>query len=188
MRKQAERDLKSFFKVIWAWEDDKEEHWLEQKALQGWHLVEVAPFFYKFKRESPRRVIYRLDYKGTLDKDYQEYLSIFQDSGWELVTRMSNWHYYRFEPDNNSVPELYSSNRTQAEKYRRLVIGLVIPLAVLGITFNSTTARLINPGDGMLQALYFAGFIARLLIMAFLMYGLIRLILKIRRLQSEPKE
>lgn len=188
MGKQDVRDIKSVFKVIFAWEDEKEERWLEQQAQQGWHLVEVAPFFYKFKRELPRRVIYRLDYKGTFDKDYQEYSSLFNDSGWELVAKMSNWHYYRLEPGNDRVPELYSSNRTKAEKYRRLLIGLLIPMAVLAMTLNPIYSRHFDEQKSVLQAIYFSSVVLRFLIMALLLYGLIRIVRKIRRLESESKE
>jgi hypothetical protein len=188
MKKQTEKQTKSVFKVIWAWQDEKEEQWLEQQALQGWHLIEVAPFFYRFQRGMPRRVIYRLDYKGTLDKDYQEYLTIFQDSGWELVTRLSNWHYYRLEPENDRVPELYSSNRTKAEKYRRLLIGLLIPMALLAWTLNPIYSSHFEDHNGVLQAIYFASVVLRFVIMAFLLYGLIRIIRRIHKLESDPRE
>ena len=188
MKKQAEENMTTFFKVIWAWEDEKEENWLEQQALQGWNLVEVAPFFYKFKREKPRKVVYRLDYKGTLDKDYQEYLSIFRDSGWELVTRMSNWHYYRLEPDNNTIPDLYNTNRTKAQKYRRLLVSLIPIFFILVFTFNTIRLpREIHDG-GIVDWIYFVGFILRLLISVFLVYGFIRIAIKIRKLESSSLE
>ena len=82
-------------------------------------------------------MVYRLDYKLTLDKDYQEYRQIFTDAGWELVCVMSNWHYYRILPENDKVPEIYNDNRSKAAKYQRLLVLFLILLPT--IIFIRTT-------------------------------------------------
>ena len=85
-------------------------------------------------------MVYRLDYKLTLDKDYQEYRQIFADAGWELVCVMSNWHYYRILPENDKVPEIYSDNRSKAAKYQRLLVLFLILLPMM-ILYRTTVTN-----------------------------------------------
>lgn len=118
------------FKIFWAWQDEEEEKWLEEQSRAGRHLGEVIPFYYTFTRGEPIPYTYRLDFKNTLDKDYPEYQTIFNDSGWELVVVMSNWHYYRIRPDNEKVPEIYNDNHSKSIKYQRL-LGIFLPLFVV---------------------------------------------------------
>jgi hypothetical protein len=126
-------ETKTVLKAIFAWEDDKEERWLEEMSMQGWHLTGTVPYTYYFQKGESKRMVYRLDYKITLDKDYQEYRQIFADAGWELVCVMSNWHYYRILPENDSVPEIYNDNRSKAAKYQRLLVMLLPLLSILWI-------------------------------------------------------
>jgi len=188
MTQSEDRETKTFFKVFWAWEDEKEEQWLEEQALQGYHLLSVAPFFYEFEKGPSQQVKYRLDYKVTVDKDYQEYQSLFQDSNWELVTRMSNWHYYRVDLENKEVPELYSSNRTKAQKYRRLLAGLFPSIVILFVVINPTLYRSSSESSGVFGTIYQIAHIFFILILFFLIYGVIRILTIIRKLESETRE
>ncbi len=112
------------FKIFLPWQDEKEEKWLEEMSAKGWVLESVIPFFYSFRGGSHEQTIIRLDYKNSWDKDYQEYLAAFRDAGWTLQTTLSNWHYFSIAPQNEVVPEIYNSNRTKAQKYRRVLLGL----------------------------------------------------------------
>jgi len=120
-------------KIFLPWQDDKEEKWLEEMASSGWLLESVIPFLYTFSKCSPKQIAIRLDYKNTWDKDYQEYLATFRDAGWSLQTTLGNWHYFSINPQNDVVPEIYNSNRTKAQKYRRVLLGLSpILLCIVG--------------------------------------------------------
>ena len=121
---------KTVLKIFLPWQDEDEEKWLEEMCANGWQLESVVPFFYSFRRGSPEQITIRLDYKSTWDKDYQEYLSTFRDAGWNLQNTLGNWHYFSISPENEVVPEIYNSNRTKAQKYRRVLIGLT-PLMLL---------------------------------------------------------
>lgn len=177
------------FKVIWAWQDEMEERWLEKQAAAGWHLEQVAPFFYKFRCGEPARVVYRMDYKRTIDKDYAEYMDIFKASGWELVAEMANWHYYRISPDNSETPEIYSDDRSKAHKYRRLLTGLVPAMVVFITIFNPSLSRgLLNARDQGIAWVYQASIAFRIVILLLLIYMIIRILMKIRRLESGNKD
>jgi len=181
------KQTKWFCKVIWAWQDEKEEKWLEQQALKGWHLISVAPFFYQFQKGDPRPVTYRLDYKVMVDKDYKEYQELFRASGWELAATMSNWHYYRLEPGNEQSPDIYNSNRTRAQKYRRLLAGVFPVGFIFFVVLFPRMTDLVEGSEGI-GLFYRIAYMLMVFILLFLAYAVIRIVVKIRRLESESKE
>lgn len=181
-------ETKTVIKAIFAWEDEKEEKWLEQMAADGWHLESVGPFVYKFHRNAPERVVYRLDYKYTIDKDYSEYSSIFRASGWELVARMSNWHYYRIKPENTNSPEIYNSGRAKAQKYRRLLIGLLPLLPIYMVIFNPAMDMFRSSGSSTSPVFSLVIEIFLGVFCLFFVYAVIRLWFKIKKLESKNKE
>lgn len=134
------------FKWFWAWQDDREEEWLHQMALQGWHLVKsVFPTVYEFERGEPRDVYYRLDYKDSTRKDNESYRLIFTDAGWEHCGAMSGWQYFRKESEDGSIPEIFTDNASKIKKYQRiqlLLLIITIPL-ISGISTASGPIKLI---------------------------------------------
>jgi hypothetical protein len=181
-------EIKTIFKVIFGWEDEKEEKWLEQMAADGWKLISVAPYVYKFQRSEPEKVVFRLDYKNTLDKDYQEYLTLFKDSGWELFATFANWLYFKIKPDNEEVPEIYNSGKAKAQKYRRLLLGLVPLLPIYMVLLNpafhffvSDTAKEISWIMAITRAIM-------AIFVIFMVFVVIKILAKIKKLESENKE
>lgn len=185
MKTNHKPETKTIIKAIFAWEDEKEEKWLGEMAAQGWKLLSVAPYIYRFVRAEPETAVFRLDYKNSLDKNYQEYLAIFKDAGWELFTTFAGWHYFKANPDNNLVPEIYTSSRMKAQKYKRL-LWTILPLMV--IMFNPAVNmfyRETSEGDGW----FFIGL--KLIFGAcilFFLYAITRILFKIRNLESETRE
>jgi len=118
------------FRWFWAWDDEKEEDWLEQMAQQGYHFQSVSlPGFYTFEQGEPRSDIYRLDY-FTNPKDRENYLQIFSDSGWEYMGEMNGWQYFRKQKSDSTANEIYSDPESKAQKYKRLLLFLVIFLPI----------------------------------------------------------
>jgi hypothetical protein len=187
MKDQTEQQTKTVFKVIFAWQDEKEEKWLEEMAAKGWHLQSVTPYVYYFHRGEPRGSVYRLDYKHTFDKDYAEYTNIFRDSGWELVATMANWHYYRIDPLNDQQPEIFNSSHAKAQKYRRLLTGLV-PFLPIYIILLNPAKMLFNHDDSVISTFEVAIGVLWTLIIILFVFAIIRLLIKIRKLESSNKE
>ena len=129
------------FKWIWAWEDDKEEAWLREMANQGLHLKSVGiPGIYTFEQGSPRDVAYRLDYPDA-NKDYESYLQLFRDAGWEHVGQMSGWQYFRKNVTDGEVPEIFSDNESKAKKYKRVMAFVLMLMSILIISLTNLTER-----------------------------------------------
>ena len=157
-------------------------------AANGWKLISVAPYVYKFQRSEPERVIFRLDYKNTLDKDYQEYLTLFKDAGWELFSTFANWQYFKINPENDEVPEIYNSGKAKAQKYRRLLLGLVPLLPIYLVMFNP--AFNLFHSDSTNEVTWFMA-VTRVLMAIFVIlmaFAVIKILAKIKSLESENKE
>jgi small-conductance mechanosensitive channel len=135
---------KKVFKLFFAWQDGNEEVWLNEMARKGWALTSYQ-YFYHFEKTKPTNYVYKLDYKTNRDEDLDEYQLIFQDAGWEYVTRYGDWHYFRTIAQGDEAPDIYTENEYQIEKYkgllRRLISALVtvILLAIiLSFSLNSS--------------------------------------------------
>jgi hypothetical protein len=131
------------FKWFWAWQDEKEEAWLSEMAQVGWHLKWPAwPGIYTFEAGVPRNDIYRLDFI-TSNRDYQNYLQLFQDAGWQHLGAMGGWQYFRKTIQGNEIPEIYTDPESKVQKYRRLLGLLVVffPIYIVLLTNSPSTAN-----------------------------------------------
>lgn len=103
----------------------------EKWPLKAGILIGLGlPGTYRFEEGSPREDVYRMDYIND-QKDYQNYLQLFKDAGWDHIGRMGGWQYFRKSIQANDVPEIYTDNASKAQKYQRVLIYLVILLPVL---------------------------------------------------------
>ena len=129
------------FKWIWAWEDDKEEAWLREMANQGLHLKSVGiPGIYTFEQGNPRDVAYRLDYPDT-SKDYESYLQLFRDAGWEHIGQMSGWQYFCKEVVGGEAPEIFTDEESKAKKYKRVMVFVLMLMPILIISLTNLNER-----------------------------------------------
>lgn len=113
------------FKFHWAWQDDKLEQWLQEMAKQGLHLQSANVFcIYTFVQGDPADVSYRIDYANV--KKHDDCFTLYQDAGWEHVTDVVGWQYWRKTIINGKVPEMFTDTKSKQEKYTRLLIPLAL--------------------------------------------------------------
>jgi hypothetical protein len=138
---------KRVIKLFWAWQDDQENKWLESMSEEGWKLISYNFLRYTFEKMEPKKYIYKTDFKLGQNHDLQEYLTLFEDAGWEHVTQYSGWHYFRTEAAKVKTPEIYSDNHSKIEMFKKLLVFLLIPLISillisLTIVFNSSYSHI----------------------------------------------
>jgi hypothetical protein len=110
---------------FWPWQDDLEEAWLRETSLGGWHLVSASiPGVYRFVSGEPVDYVYRLDYRKDLARRRAEYMQLFRDAGWEYVTQMNYWLYFRKPALAGGADEIFTDNASKVQKYRRVLAGL----------------------------------------------------------------
>jgi hypothetical protein len=165
------------------WQEEKQTHWLEEMAHQGWHLEKVILFRYTFLQGTPAEILYRLDFIRLWGTKKQEYFDLFHDAGWEHVTRMGKRHYFRKPDRPGEAREIYTDPAGQLGKCRRLallLLGLLIYIvcSLIQITLQPHHSHLMF---GTIRLLY----IVYTLLILFLGYGLVRLVMQIIRLKRE---
>lgn len=175
-----ENETVSKFKLFGAWNDDKEEAWLSRMAGEGLHLQSLGlPGMYIFVRGEPRPDVYRMDF--IVDrKDYQNYLQLFRDAGWEHIGEMGGWQYFRTRQQGGQVPEIYTDNASKTQKYARLIALLTIfmPIFIVMVTRPVT-------GEGGVFEFYN---IMKMVLSAFLLlyvYAMVRILMRISQLRKK---
>ena len=173
---------KRVFKLIWAWEEEKEERWLREMANKGWLLQSYFIGFYTFVKSEPGDYIYKLDYR--VDIDEKEYLNIFEDAGWTHVAQFLGWHYFRVKADQCDYPEIYSDNVSKIHKYKSLLKLLVI--VTLTNLFNVINIVFINRSGPFFENGFVTGFqIVMLSVLVFLLYGIFKITNVLKDLKDE---
>jgi hypothetical protein len=125
------------FNWFWAWQDDKEESWLEEMSRQGLHLQSLGlPGMYYLDPGEPRDYAYRLDF-NTFRNDRANYLGIFQDAGWEHLGSLGGWDYFRKQRKPGELMEIYSDNESKIQKYNRLLLYLIIFFPIMIVLLTS---------------------------------------------------
>ena len=170
----------SKFKWFWAWQDEKEEAWLHEMAQQGLHLRSVTgPGYYEFEMGEPRNEYYRMDY--IVDrKDYQNYLQLFKDAGWEHIGEMGGWQYFHTKAEGTAIPEIYTDKDSKAQKYQRLITILIVFLPI----FITITTRPIDTSSEFV-GLYFAGKMIGTFLMLLYTAAMIKIFQRIQQLKGK---
>lgn len=175
MEKQTMRKFKWFF----AWDDEREEAWLSQMAREGWHLQSLGlPSFYTFAAGEPREDVYRLDY--IIDHmDYQNYLQLFQDAGWEHIGEMGGRQYFRTHLHGSQVPEIYTDNSSKTQKYTRLLLPLIVFLPIYFVMITRPVSM-----ESKFYDLYSIAKVVMSLVMLLYVYTMVMLLIRINRLRK----
>lgn len=168
---------KRVFRVMLAWNDQKEQRWLSEQARAGWHVERMGLVGYTLIKGTPAEIAYRLDV-GPPRGDRTEYLGLFRDAGWEHVGCRGIWHLFRKPVVDGDVPEIHTDPESRIAMYRRLLgISTLMMLAMVlqipgGLSHvDGSTARWVMLGVQVLLASTFA-------------YGTLRMMLAINRLRK----
>lgn len=128
-------ERKHVLRLYFAWNDEKEERWLEQMARSGWHLVNAA-ILYTFEKGMPAEVRYRVDYPPQQKSSVEEYVKLCRDAGWDRVCEFCGWQYFRTA--SQEAPEIYTDTASRIAKYRRLLaFSLLLAVTTVGANFSS---------------------------------------------------
>jgi hypothetical protein len=173
---------KKAFKWWWGYNPSKIEDFLEQKAIQGWRLTNVsfAMTNFKFEYGEPQKVRFAMDFNS---KPNDEYLTIAKDAGWEWVGKSSGWIMWQ-KAYQNERPALFTDSQSIIDRNKRLLqflsilVMMQIPILTMDLIDRVNTDHFIT--STLILCLY-------LPILAFLLYGIIRLFLANRALKKDGR-
>lgn len=137
---------KTFWRFFLAYQDQAQEAWLESQALRGWHLSKPGIFRYTFVQGESREDRYRMDYETLRGKRRAEYLTLFDDAGWDFLGEAINRYYFRARP-NAFSPEVLSDPESRRARMRRELGLLGGVLAIAGWN-TSISGAMVLSGHG----------------------------------------
>ncbi|KYG31765.1 DUF2812 domain-containing protein [Alkalihalobacillus trypoxylicola] len=130
---------------------NSEEKWLNDMAKQGFQLIKSTSWSYKFTPSKPENTKIKLDYRVfKKHEDYEDYLALFEDSGWKHIsgTYRSGHQYFKQIKDHAS-DDIFSDGESRAARYKRLSDKLTtIAYCLLPIWAVIVTLEMNNWNDG----------------------------------------
>lgn len=136
---------------------EKEEAWLEEMAKSGWHLVKTPGLVYTFQKGKPEERIYRIDFRFfNTQKDLDEYLTLFEDSGWQPIDpRRSRNSFYFYHQQEGADLDIFSDDVSKAQRsyrfasymfYTFLISFLPYLVLLMNGNLNPANAGYLTPG------------------------------------------
>ncbi len=124
----------------------KEEDWLKEQHKAGLKLVKATlPCFYTFEECEAEDVVYQLDYNEEGLKNKAEYVKMYEDCGWEHITDMSGYSYFRKSVSQMAEKEeIFSDDESKMDMIERVFKGRMIPSLI--IFFGVIIPQLIMQG------------------------------------------
>lgn len=117
-----------------AFDEERALKKLSKLASEGWILDKLTLWRgYRLIKSEPREVVYSLDYKHLDEGDKEEYIEMFEASGWELRCSYYDMHFFTAPPgttpiytDKESHLHKYKTQRIQS--FRWSIISLIISI------------------------------------------------------------
>lgn len=122
--------LKSF-KFFTIADYEKEEAYLSQMSKKGYQLKAVQfPGIYTFEKADAEPYAYRLYLRDAKKEDFDSYIQLFTDSGWEYVTEFATFSYFK-KPLSDSNTELFSDNQSRLDMVKAIFYSRMLPILVI---------------------------------------------------------
>ena len=141
--------FKAFFSI------EKEQAWLESMSAQGWHLAKNPDLFYTFVKGEAQNRLYRIDFRHfKTQADFEDYLTLFSDSGWECISPKrinSNFYFFSEVKENEKIKDIFSDTASKAQLYHRaagITLTGFLPFFILFFSVN------LSPGKHFLDFTY----------------------------------
>ena len=113
---------------------EKEEKWLRSQHSKGLKLVDaMIPGIYTFEKCTPEDVVYQLDFNQEGLENREEYVQMFKDCGWNYVTEMAGYTYFRKAVADMKDEEenIFSDDASKMDMIERVFKGRVGVLIIL---------------------------------------------------------
>lgn len=175
---------KVIHKWFWIWDFDKEEKWLNEMAAKGLALTSVSFFRYEFEDCVSGEYKICLEFlENNLKRvENEKYIGFLEETGAEHVGTFAGWAYFRKRTTEGNF-RLFSDNTSRIKHLTRIINFIIL---LVGVNLYAGCYNLFLYFYQHHSSVNIIG-IVNLLLAAFIMTGLIRLLQKRNKLKSEQK-
>lgn len=168
-------------KVIWVWNFDKEEKWLNEMAAKGLCLVSVGLCRYDFEECNPGEYQIRMQLLENLpsNPESRKYMEFLESTNVEHIGSVLRWVYLRKKTTDGDF-ELFSDNESRV-RYLTQVIRFISVIAFLSLYIGAYNIFLAITLNNMIN---YIGFV-NIAIAVFAAFGILRLRKKRNNLKRE---
>lgn len=175
---------KTINKLLFIWDWEEEERWLNEMSAQGWQFVKYSfPFRYTFEQGEPGAYQYRLQAMNHRfgSKEGQDYLAFLRDANIELVESYLFWAYLRKSTADGKPFELFSDIESKMKHLNRFRLIPLLCLILLCVNLIWGAPTLIHYGGFFGMALV----TLEVFLSALMIYGLTRMSVKYAELEKQ---
>lgn len=141
----SDKNLIKKFRWFWAWDDEREENWLQEMSNQGLHMKSVVfPGIYTFEQNPDVNYVYRLDYAPET-KSINEYITLFNDAGWDYLGKITFWQYFRKKVTGHEIPEIFTDQESKIAKCKKIMWALLGIMPLIVVNLINSYSRLNQP-------------------------------------------
>ncbi|MBP1964508.1 DUF2812 domain-containing protein [Paenibacillus aceris] len=173
-------------RISFVWNYEKDESWLTGLSAQGLHLNKPGLIRSRFEKDTSVRYVYRMDYQKISGKEsLNEYMTLFEDSGWEHVGSLVGWHYFRKRYDEGESYDIYTDRGSVKQLLRRvqLTLGIIGLANVLPLILNINNLRS-EARSSLIESTFTFVVVLEIVIILLLSYGCLRFEQKIKKLDE----
>ena len=114
---------------------EKEQKWLRKQHNNGLKLINATlPCFYTFEKCTQEDVVYQLDFNKDGLENRADYIQMFRDCGWEYVTEMAGYSYFRkavSEMKGEGEEKIFSDDASRLDMMKRVFRGRIVGLIII---------------------------------------------------------
>jgi len=131
------------YKLLWAWQYDKEEKWLNEMSSEGMSLVSVGLCKYIFEDSTPGEYTYKIELLNNLPSNTESmsYIRFIEEAGVEHIGSIFRWVYLKKKTEDGPF-DLYSDIGSKIKYLKRLQIFFI------SLMFLELCAGVMNIGIG----------------------------------------
>ncbi len=110
-------------------EFEKEEEYLMEMAKKGYLLEKVSiTGKYYFKKSNPANMIYRIDFNP--DKDFESYIQMYKDYGWEYIQDLNGFSYFR-KVNDGTENEIFNDIESKIDMIEKISNRRMLPIIII---------------------------------------------------------
>ncbi len=174
---------KTVHKWFWVWDFDEEEKWLNEMAAKGLALVGVGWCRYEFEDCLPGEYAVCLEFFENRCNTVEntKYIEFLEETGIEHVGKLLRWHYFRKKTQEKNF-RLYSDNVSRV-KHLTMIIRFIAVLTGVNLYMGIYDIFVYFMFHNSILLLG----VVNLLCGTLCGYGIVRLIQKRKRLETEQQ-